>query len=422
MTADLHLPRIALVTAGFASGGGVPGVCDFLFRAIRDDGAFAVDVIDLATSRADPCSRLLFRPATWPRGLRAVPMVRDDGHPYTRVGANWAEWEPQRYRSRRLLDALLSRYDLIQFVCGIPAWAGVARRIDRPVFLQVATLAVSERRSLWAGPGRSLRQGYGRLVLPSVARLDVAGLRRPDLIFAENRSMVAYASQVRGGDTGVVFSPPGVDTAFFFPGREPGPLTVLGVGRLGDPRKNWPLLVRAFFGLPPATLARSRLRLAGLGQLPRALREEIAASPHAARVEVLRDVPRERLAALYREAGVFALPSDEEGLGLVVLEAMASGLPVVATRCGGPEELVVPGETGFLVPIGEISSFSARLAELLADPGRRQSFGRAGRQRVEREFSLAVAGARFLSEYRRALGARPVVAAAPRLAFNGSPS
>ena len=414
--------RIAVVTAGFATGGGVPAVCDFILQTIRDDGEFEADVIDLATSLHDPCSRRLLKPGTWLRGLQTENRVREDGTPYMRVGANWAEWEPQRYRPRKLLDSILNRYDLIQFVCGIPAWAGVARRIDRPVFLQVATISIAERRSILSGPVPSWRQRYGRLILPTVARADDAGLRRPDLVFVENQPMANYAAKVRGGETGVVYSPPGVDTVFFSPGQEIAPATVLGVGRLGDARKNWPLLVRAFFALPPATLARSRLRLAGLGELPRALLDEIAASPHADRVEILRDVPRERLAEIFREAAVFALSSDEEGLGVVVLEAMASGLPVVATACGGPEGLVIPGTTGFLVPTGEVAPFSARLAELLDNSDARRAFGRAGRQRIEREFSLAVAGTRFIAEYRRALRGNAMAAPASRLALHPSPT
>ena len=64
----------------------------------------------------------------------------------------------------------------------------------------------------------------------------------------------------------------------------------------------------------------------------------------------------DELVELYRGAALLALSSDEEGLGLVILEAMASGIPVVSTACGGPQTSVVDGETGFLTPVGDAAA------------------------------------------------------------------
>jgi glycosyltransferase involved in cell wall biosynthesis len=93
---------------------------------------------------------------------------------------------------------------------------------------------------------------------------------------------------------------------------------------------------------------------------------------------------------------IFVLPSIlPEPFGLVVIEAMASGKPVVATAPGGPSETVVDGETGFLVPPSDASAIAKALEELLADPAKRISMGEAGRRRAREVFSLP----RYVSEF-----------------------
>jgi glycosyltransferase involved in cell wall biosynthesis len=93
---------------------------------------------------------------------------------------------------------------------------------------------------------------------------------------------------------------------------------------------------------------------------------------------------------------IFVLPSIlPEPFGLVVIEAMASGKPVVATAPGGPSETVVDGETGFLVPPSDASAMVQALEVLLADPQRRVSMGDAGRRRACEMFSLP----RYVTEF-----------------------
>lgn len=88
------------------------------------------------------------------------------------------------------------------------------------------------------------------------------------------------------------------------------------------------------------------------------------------------------------KADIFWMPSEREGLGIACLEAMASGLPVVATAVGGLREAVSDEETGFLVPPGNAEAFASRTAALLSDFALCRSFGTNGRRRVENLFSL----------------------------------
>lgn len=98
---------------------------------------------------------------------------------------------------------------------------------------------------------------------------------------------------------------------------------------------------------------------------------------------------------------VFVLSSLYEGLGIVLLEAMALGRPVVSTAVGGTTDVIVDGETGYLVPSRDPQALAARVLQLLADPERRAAFGAAGRKRVESEFRAEAADDAMLALYQR---------------------
>jgi glycosyltransferase involved in cell wall biosynthesis len=96
---------------------------------------------------------------------------------------------------------------------------------------------------------------------------------------------------------------------------------------------------------------------------------------------------------------LLVLPSFTEGMPNVVLEAMAAGVPVVATAVGGTPEAVADGETGWLVPPGNPAELARRIIDVLSD-SERQSMGRRGRRRVEEQFTFAAQARKYLSLFR----------------------
>jgi glycosyltransferase involved in cell wall biosynthesis len=221
-----------------------------------------------------------------------------------------------------------------------------------------------------------------------------------DAIFVENTWMYEHYRE-EAGDEIVHFAPPGIDTTVFHPARRADRRGnyILSVGRLGDSRKNVSLLFRGYHRLIQSETDVPKLILAGLSSPPsRAWRlaQELGIRD---RIEMHENVPKDELARLYRHARLFVLSSNEEGLGLVLAEAMASGTPVVSTDCGGPSTLIEDGKSGFLVPIGDEESLAERMGLLLSDPEKGQSMGREGRRRIEEEFSVEAAGERFLRVY-----------------------
>jgi sugar transferase (PEP-CTERM/EpsH1 system associated) len=149
----------------------------------------------------------------------------------------------------------------------------------------------------------------------------------------------------------------------------------------------------------PVTLARAFTLLVQRGLAPKARLVLVGDGPLKSRVEeVLREGDayryawlagsRDDIPSLLRSFDVFALSSRVEGISNTILEAMATGLPVVATRVGGNEEIVVDGETGSLVPSGDPEALAGALARVIEDATLRSALGRAARARVEREFTL----------------------------------
>ncbi|WP_068636906.1 TIGR03088 family PEP-CTERM/XrtA system glycosyltransferase [Thauera butanivorans] len=211
----------------------------------------------------------------------------------------------------------------------------------------------------------------------------------------------------------------GVDTARFHPApggaRIPladspfGSRDVLVVGTVGRLQvvKDQLNLVRAFAiarrnGGEAA--ARLRLAIAGDGPLRPAIEDEI-------RQQDLADVvwmagERKDVPDVMRSLGIFALPSRAEGISNTILEAMASGLPVVATDVGGNGELVETERTGLLVPAEEPVTMAEALMCYASNAALQNSHGLAGRLRVEQSFSLDGMVARYTELYERLLQRR----------------
>ena len=159
----------------------------------------------------------------------------------------------------------------------------------------------------------------------------------------------------------------------------PGP-TVLSVARL-YPRKRMGDLLRAGILLRERIPA-LQIRIVGRGPEWAALNRLHAELALGDSVALLGDLSRERLAEEYVSADCFCLPSVQEGFGIVFLEAMAAGLPVVACRAAAIPEVVLDGETGVLVPPGAPDALAHAIEGLLSDPARARGLGAEGRRRV----------------------------------------
>jgi glycosyltransferase involved in cell wall biosynthesis len=166
--------------------------------------------------------------------------------------------------------------------------------------------------------------------------------------------------------------------------------TILCVAHL-YPRKDVVTLLRALKDLPRDV----SLRVVGTGpELPR-LKRAAASLSLAERVAFLGHIPFSALAAEYRRADLFCLPSRQEGFGIVFLEAMAAGLPIVAARAAAVPEVVADGECGLLAAPQNPEELASMLVRLLSDPAERQRLGSGGIERVRR-YDAPLIAAEFL--------------------------
>jgi glycosyltransferase involved in cell wall biosynthesis len=109
----------------------------------------------------------------------------------------------------------------------------------------------------------------------------------------------------------------------------------------------------------------------------------------------------------------FVLPSTSEGFPLVVLEAMACARAVVATRCGGTDEMLVDNLSGLLVPVRDPEAIARGICELLCDDGRRTAMGVAARRHLQREFSVDAMLQKYERLYQQCVEAAPLTVGAP---------
>ena len=113
------------------------------------------------------------------------------------------------------------------------------------------------------------------------------------------------------------------------------------------------------------------------------------------------------LPAVLRHADVFLLPSETESFGLAALEALACGVPVVASRVAGIPEVVADGEVGLLAPVGDVAGMAAHVVRLLGDRALLERFSRAARRHVETHFQVEPMVSRYEAIYRRLVDGNP---------------
>jgi glycosyltransferase involved in cell wall biosynthesis len=216
---------------------------------------------------------------------------------------------------------------------------------------------------------------------------------------SENERDAGLAARTCDAERSVVIRT-GIDAASF-PVARPAdaPPAIVAVGRLRAP-KDTVSFIRALALLRGPFQA----TLVGGGPDARAVEEELRRTGLTSCVLLAGE--RDDVPEVLASSAIFVLSSRSEALPVSVLEAMAAGLPVVATRVGGVPELVVDGETGLLVPPADPPALAAALQRLLDEPELRARLGAAGRARVEEHFALEAFLESHLDLYRRALAAR----------------
>jgi phosphatidyl-myo-inositol dimannoside synthase len=243
---------------------------------------------------------------------------------------------------------------------------------------------------------------HGFEVWEGLRRDHARAIRRADLVFANSHYTLDRHEASHGSlRTGRVCwlateqdAPPKASANFT------GPPTVLTVGRLdltegGKGHDHllgcWPKIVDV---VPKACLI-----IAGGGTGLEAMRDRVRASSVASHINVLGFVSESEMSGLFARAHVFAMPSRQEGFGIVYVEAMRHGVPVIASVHDAGQEINLDGETGFNVNLDRGHELQERLIELLCDPSRAAAMGEAGYRRWQQHFTYSRFADRFLAHW-----------------------
>lgn len=280
------------------------------------------------------------------------------------VGCRWPELEFSYYRPSVLWDGLIAAHDRHVAVGGTVLASNVLVRAGTPHLTWCASDMLGDRlarREAMKWPRRLFDTMVIGRVQAEMERRILAGPGRIVTVGFHARKMLQALCPARTEWGGM---PIPTDPATFAPPAKPAPAGIIGFsGRLNDPRKNVLLLAEAV-RLARRQDPRLQLRLTGRPG------PDLARTLHALGadefVEWTGVLDRADLPAFYQSLDVFAIPSTQEGFGIVGIEAMASGVPVVSTRCGGPEDYVLEGRTGFLVD-HDAQELANRLLHLTQD-------------------------------------------------------
>lgn len=237
-------------------------------------------------------------------------------------------------------------------------------------------------------------RGWPRRMLAGLALLERRNARRAPLVLSTSRYCIDRIQHHYGvPPQRLALVPEGIDLELWQPSADPGvlteldgrrePFTVLCVARQ-YPRKRIIDLIEAF-ALVTAREPRARLVVIGDGPEHAALAERLQQRGLQNSVRLLGALAEDaEVRAWYGRASLFCLPSEQEGFGIVFLEAMASGLPVVSTTAAAIPEVVPDGEAGLLVPPRDPAALAEALLRLLQDPALRARMRDAGRRHARR--------------------------------------
>jgi glycosyltransferase involved in cell wall biosynthesis len=230
-------------------------------------------------------------------------------------------------------------------------------------------------------PGFEERYNYLYPILRPVLRIIWRNAQKVIAISGEHQRLALQT--MPGLDIPIMYN--GVEIDVFHPRGEPKSnesINILCVGRLIE-RKGQHYLINAFAALKHTTRQPVHLTLVGTGDFESQLRSIAKDLDLRDSITFKGFVPREIMPEVYRDADIFVLPSQSEGMSIALLEAMASGLPLVVTNTGGVKELVEDQENGLIIPWADTDALSQALKDLVEDPGKRKEFHRKNLVKVK---------------------------------------
>ncbi len=235
---------------------------------------------------------------------------------------------------------------------------------------------------------------------------------RMDAVIATSEAAAAYlrrpAIVIHHGIDTELYRPPSDRAAAFASAGLPGKFAIGCFGRVRS-QKGTDVFIAAMCRLLPEFPDFTAIVIGAVTSdqqaFARRLREQVTAAGLAERVRFLGELPIDDVPPWYQRITIYAFTSRNEGFGLTLLEAMAAGVAVVAARAGIAEKVITNGDTGTLVPPGDVEALVGALQPLMRDPKHADAMGRRAREHVLATFGIDAEAERIAAIYRQTLQA-----------------
>lgn len=390
-------PRLYISTRDPREGGGVAAKAKFLYDTASDAGYDPClvfnDLLDQGQQirLSNPMKLVGFNQAESVKNIsisgreaKSVPLLFPEIE-FTQSIANTKAWR-----------AAISDGDLFYAVCGTNLCTVPLVRMGVPFGSWTGTLLWEDRVDrLRSAP--LIERVRDRLSRPILEYLEQKGYQSAIPAMVVSEYTAARVSEKHGIDRDCIDVVPfPIDIDRFQPpaaNSDDSTVVILFAGRFNDPRKNISLLIAAFRRVREE---HQDIELWLMGDEPDQRVQRLAKESGVRDdINFCGKVPEDELSKYYQRADIFAIPSNQEGLAIVGLEAMACATPVVTTDCGGPTQYVSDTQNGYIVPREDIGAFVDAIDSLM-DRQRRETMGRAARELIERDYAEPKIRARFL--------------------------
>lgn len=284
------------------------------------------------------------------------------------IGARWAFWEPGHYK---FTDAewkkQLEGFDYFFAVSGTCIAAHPLIQLDKNFAMWVST-PYDDDRSERVKKLTGIYSFLDKIASPFMHKIEKKVLARSTFIFAlSNYSKVQFERILGKPRQNMVLCGFPMDPKIKEQRTPPTEHVIIAVGRFSDPRKNIDMLMRAFERIF-AALPGSKLYVVGQKPSDEKLRSCAQQYKSFKNITFTGQVSQADLNNLYRNASLMLITSHQEGLGIVGLEALSHGIPIVATNCGGPRDYVIENHTGYLASIDNDTCMAQKAIKILKNP------------------------------------------------------
>ena len=295
------------------------------------------------------------------------------GMPSIEIGTRFAFWEPGHYQfTEHLWKEALKEYDYFFVVSGTVIAAHPVALLKKKYVLWAST-SYEDDRAIRKKSFSWIRKVIDRLAQPAMKKIEKNILLKAAAIGAQSLYAQRTFEELRGKQFPKIrhIGIP-VRAASTLPIKQTSEKKIIvAVGRFNDPRKNASMLFSTFEKIYATC---PHVTLVIIGNRPDVdLVESYREKPCFNNIQVMGHISDKELISWYEKADLMLITSYQEGLGIIGLEAMAHGVPVISTDCGGPSDFVRPDKNGFLVPINDSSAMAHASLSILTDDTRHKT-------------------------------------------------